>query len=322
MDKKIFLTLILLLGTMFALKSARDAHRYSVLANNARVAHARNQSQHADVLTKADPSTVQTPVLHASFRPLNFALLRGGFSSVDEFFERVHDDPVLHSFYGDCADRGASMHALPEDITAFTTFRKGDKIKWSQKPLLIKRGEYVMTFCGKTVLARCGNLISFAPMQPSEDVPPAVLEAPSEPVETPLILEASSAGPAPVIPPAAAVPVANANSHRFFFIPPFYVPPGGSHSTPPPPAVIVPPPATVTPPPSGSTPPPPPSGTPPPPPVTPPPPPITTAPPPPPPGPPAPPAGHISGDEFSGHQALFTLLIGLFVIALLKLTTR
>jgi hypothetical protein len=322
MDKKIFLTLVLLLGTMFTLKSARDAHRYSVLANNARLAHARNQNQHADALANADPSTVQTPLLHASFRPLNFALLRGGFSSVDEFFERVHDDPVLHSFYGECADRSASMHALPEDITAFSTFRKGDKIKWSQKPLLIKKGEYVLTFCGKTVLARCGNLISFAPMQPSEDVPPAVLEAPSEPVETPLMLEASAAAPAPAPAPigAAAVPTAAANSHRFFFIPPFYVPPGGSHKNPAPPTVVVPPPSTVVPPPTTGVPPPgtpPPSGG-----TPPPPPPITTAPPPPPSGPPAPPAGHISGDEFSGHQALFTLLIGLFVIALLKLTTR
>ena len=322
MDKKIFLALVLLLGAMFALKSARDAHRYRVLANNARLAHARNLNQHADALTKADPSTVQTPLLHASFRPLNFALLRGGFSSVDEFFERVHDDPVLHSFYGDCVDRSASMYALPEDITAFSTFRKGDKIKWSQKPLLVKKGEYVLTFCGKTVLARCGNLISFAPMQPSEDVPPAVLEAPSEPAETPLTLEASAAAPAPI--GAAAVPIATANSHRFFFIPPFYVPPGGSHKNPAPPVVEVPPPPSggTPPPPSGGTPPPPSGGTPPPPPVTPPPPPITTAPPPPPSGPPAPPAGHISGDEFSGHQALFTLLIGLFVIALLKLTTR
>ncbi len=319
MDKRIFLTLVLLLSAMFTIKTVRDSHRYRVLANGARAAH--HQNQHADALLKADPSTVQTPLVHASFRPLNFALLRGGFSSVDEFFERVHDDPVLHAFYGDCADRNATMFALPEDITAFSTFRKGDKIKWAQKPLLIKKGEYVMSYCGKTVLARCGNLISVSPMQPSEDVPPAVLEAPSEPVETPLTLEASAA-PAPAIPVGAAVvPTANANSHRFFFVPPFYVPPGGSHGGPPP-ASIVPPPATVVPPPPTTVGPPPPAGTPPPPPVAPPPPPITTAPPPPPAGPPAPPAGHMSGDEFSGHQAMFTLLIGLFVIALLKLTTR
>jgi hypothetical protein len=273
MDKRIFLWLVLALGAMFAIKAGLDAHRYRVLANGGRPA--RHQGQHTDALPKADLAVVETPLVHASFRPLNFALLRGGFSSVNEFFERVHDDPVLHAFYGDCADRNASMHALPENITAFSTFRKGDKIKWAQKPLLIKKGEYVMTFCGKTVLARCGNLIGVSPMQPSEDIPPAILEEPSEQPDAPLTLVAAAAPvPGAVNPAVAAVPAAVAAHHGFFFIPPFYVPQGGSHSGPPP-AGIVPP-----------------------------------------------PAGHISGDEFSGHQRLFTLLIGLFVIALLKLTTR
>jgi hypothetical protein len=310
MNNRTLLALIVLVSGMFVFQQVnKGARRSSPLPKAVRTSPQHNQ--HSEALTEADPSIVETPLVHASFRPLNFALLRGGFSSVNEFFERVHDDPVLHSFYGDCSDRNASMHALPEDITAFSTFRKGERIAWAQKPLLVKKGEYVMTFCGKTVLARCGNLISVSPMQPSEDVPPAVLEAPSEPVEAPLTLVASAA-PAPVIPVgAAAVPAAAANSHGFFFVPPFYIPPGGSHSTPrlasvvPPPTTVVPPPTTGGPPPPVTTPPP-----------------ITSVPPPPPSGPPPPPPGHISGDEFSGHQAFLTLLIGFFVIGLLRLTTR
>jgi hypothetical protein len=110
----------------------------------------------------ATATVANTPIIHASFRPLRYSLLRGGFNSVDEFFERVHEDPTLHDFYGDCADRNASMHALPEDIVTFSTFRKGNEIKWAQRPVVVKKGEYVMTFCGKTVLARCGNLVSVA----------------------------------------------------------------------------------------------------------------------------------------------------------------
>jgi hypothetical protein len=287
-DKRVLLALILFVSGFFAFRSFRDAYRSHASGKVAGVS--KPQNQHGDALSMPGPSSVQTPLVHASFRPLNFALLRGGFSSVNEFFERVHDDPALHDFYGDCGDGNASMHALPEDITAYSTFRKGDdEIKWAQKPLLIKRGEYVMTFCGKTVLARCGNLISVSPMQPSEDVPPALLEAPAEVPDRPLTLVAS-AGSASVNPaaaavvPAAVVPAAPKSHARFFFIPPFYVPSGSSHSTPP---------ATNT-----------------------------TAPPPPPSGPPPPPPGHISGDEFSGHEAFVTLLIGLFVIGLLKLTTR
>jgi hypothetical protein len=270
-DKRILLALIIFVGGFFVFRAFHDVRKSHA---SIRVASASGQpSQHA-----SGSVTVKTPLIHASFRPLTFALLRGGFSSVNEFFERVHDDPILHDFYGDCADRNASMHALPEDITAFSTFRRADKIKWAQKPLLIKKGEYVITFCGKTVLARCGNLISFSPMQPSEDVPPSLLEEPAEPTEAPLTLVADSGpaivGPTDPLAHPAVVPAA-AHSRGFFFIPPFYVPAGGSHSGP------------------GST---------------------GIAPP--------PPAGRLTGDEFSGHQRLFTLLIGLFVIALLKLTTR
>jgi hypothetical protein len=281
-DKRILLTLILFIGGYFIFRSFHDAHRSQ--AATLITGASSQQNQHGDALPTLGPSSPATPLVHASFRPLNFALLRGGFSSVNEFFERVHDDPVLHDFYGDCADRNATMFPLPEDITAFSTFRKGDSIKWAQKPLLIKKGEYVITFCGKTVLARCGNLISVSPMQPSEDVPPALLEAPAEVPDAPLTLVADAAPSSANPVGAGAVPAAAANSRRFFFVPPFYIPQGGSHSTPPPTSI--------------------------------------TGPIPPPSGPPPPPPGQISGDEFSGHQALFTLFIGLFVIALLRLTTR
>lgn len=245
--------------------------RHTVKASIA-VTAAVPPAQHNEVSVKADPAAA-APVIPASFRPLNFALLRGGFTSVDEFFERVKEDPILHSFYGDCSDRNASLHPLAEDITVFSTFRKGAQIKWASKPLRVRKGEYVMTFCGKTVLARCGNLISMAAMQPSEDVPPALLETPVDPIEPPLSYAATPSAdvtaPAPAVIPAAAV-----HSSRFFFIPPFYIPSGGSHNVPLQPAGV------------------------------------------------PPPTTHISGDEFSGHQALFTLLLGLFTIGLVKLVTR
>jgi hypothetical protein len=186
------------------------------------------------------------------------------------------------------------MHALPEDIVTFSTFRKGNEIKWAQRPVVVKKGEYVMTFCGKTVLARCGNLVSVSPMQPSEDVPPALLEDPEEVAVVPLTLSASAEAP-PVLaalPPAAGAPppvgpaVVAAAHHPFWFIPPFYVPQGHGHGGPTLPTQR----PIITP---GS-----------------------------PPSAPPPPGGPLAGDEFDGHQAYITLFIGLFVIGVLKLTTR
>jgi hypothetical protein len=223
------------------------------------------------VLAKAVPVPVPAAI-PVSYRPLNFALLRGGFTTSDEFFERVNQDPILHSFYGDCSDRHATMRAIPEDVRVFTAFRRGNQVKWAQRPLLVRKGEYVLTYCGKTVLARCGNLISMAAMQPSEDIPPGMLETPVDPIEPPLTY-ASEPAESLVEPVAAAVPVA-AHSRFFFFVPPFYIPSGGGHS-PAPPALGAPPPVS-----------------------------------------------HVSGDEFSGHYAFFTLLLGFATIGVLKLFTR
>jgi len=152
-------------------------------------------------------SSGSTHMIPASFRPLNLALLRGGFTSVDEFFERVNGDPILRSFYGDCTDRNASIHTLTQNALVFTAFRRDNQIKWAKRPLLVHKGEYVLTFCSKTVLARCGNLISMAAMQPSEDIPQDLLETPADPIEPPLTY-AAEAATTTITPVAAAVPAA------------------------------------------------------------------------------------------------------------------
>jgi hypothetical protein len=264
--------LVVLLALLLTVVNQGFIRKHGIVKANNSVAAA---AQRSDLTPKEEPTGGAALMVPVSFRPLNFALLRGGFTSVDEFFERVNEDPILHSFYGDCADRNASMHPLREDVMVFTAFRRGNQIKWAEKPLLVRKGEYVMTFCGKTVLARCGNLTSMASMQPSEDISPALLEEPIDFIAPPLsYAEAApdaaimaSAGTSAAIAPASAA----VHASRFFFIPPFYIPSGGSDSSAPPFVA---------------------------------------------------PVSHITGDEFSGHQAFLTLFLGLFVIGLVKLVTR
>jgi hypothetical protein len=226
--------------------------------------------QPATVAPKAAAPT-QPQVVPASFRPLNMALIRGGFTSAEQFYQRVQADPVLRSFYGTCTDPAATLKPISDDLLVFVTFRRGDTIKWASKPLLIHQGEYVYTFCGKTVLARCGNLISWSPKQPSEDVPPSLLEIPTDVIDPPLELQASRGELSPMA-AAAISPAVAAGGHHFWFIPPFYIPPSSGGST----HFI----------PTGG------------------------------------PVAAISGDEFDGHAALFTLLAGFLAIALLKLAVR
>src|SRR5436305_9829297 len=54
-------------------------------------------------------------VIHVTFRPLNLALIPGGVTSVQEFRQRVSEDPTLHSFFGSC-DAEATIQPLPADI--------------------------------------------------------------------------------------------------------------------------------------------------------------------------------------------------------------
>jgi hypothetical protein len=263
MDKKILIALVLCTIAMFFFEAAnhgRAGRRATPKKNTAAV-------QHSDLAPKAEPSPA-SKAIPVSFRPLNFALLRGGFTSADEFFERVNADPILHSFYGGCSESSAVMKPLAEDILVFSTFRRGNEIKWASKPLLVRKGEYVLTFCGKTVLARCANLISWSPMQPSEDIPPSLLEVPTDVVSDPdaIVPVAAASHSVPGVLAAAAAPAAS--SHHFFFIPPVYIPSSSGHSTSAPAAIA------------------------------------------------------LESDEFSGHQALFTLLLGFFVIGLLKLVIR
>ena len=262
MAKKIIIALLLstIVVLFFENVNHGRARKAAALKNDAAAA------QHADPAPTAEPP-VSPKVVRASFRPLNFALLRGGFASTDEFFERVNADPILHAYYGGCSEAGASMKPLAEDILVFSTFRRGNEIKWASKPLLVRKGEYVLTFCGKTVLARCANLISWSPMQPSEDIPPSFLEVPTDVIGDPeaIVPVSAASHSAPGVFAAAAAPMSS--SHHFFFIPPVYIPSSSGHSAP----------------------------------VA---------------------AVGLESDEFTGHQALFTLLLGFFVIGLLKLVIR
>jgi hypothetical protein len=226
MTKAISITVGIFVAALFLLAIAKDA----------RVSgpdHRLKKTAAASELTGAAP--VETPaaesaVIPAAFRPLNLALIRGGFTSTDEFFQRVQADPVLKSFYGTCSDPQATMKPLAEDVLVFSTFRRGDEIKWTRKPMLVHQGEYILTFCGKTVLARCANLISYSPMQPSEDVPPSLLEIPADSMTDPSLNVASSRDLAAAVLPVAAPFAPVSSGHRFFFIPPVYVPSGGGSS--------------------------------------------------------------------------------------------
>lgn len=111
------------------------------------------------------------------------SVIPGGVSTVEEFNMRVGQDPVLAGL----ACEGARIDTIPNDLIVFTTFRRGKKILWNRSPILVKKGERIIVGCGRTILMRCGNEISFTAQQPSESLPPGTLETPIVSVPSPPI---------------------------------------------------------------------------------------------------------------------------------------
>ena len=89
----------------------------------------------------------------------------------------------------------------------FVAFKKNGKISWTRKCIVQHAGEVIMTDGFHSFLARCGNLISYVPRQPS---------APLEDVDLNEILPV----PEVPIPPAMDVPDETASVPPIESVPP------------------------------------------------------------------------------------------------------
>lgn len=134
------------------------------------------------------------PIVKNTPRPrYPLSVIPGGVGTLAEFNMRAKQDPLLAGL----ACESAHTETTPSDIVVFTTFRRGNKILWNRRPIAVKKGERLVVGCGRTVLMRCGNEISYTPQEPSESLPPGTLETPITP-----------APPTALVPPAETLPPA------------------------------------------------------------------------------------------------------------------
>lgn len=155
------------------------------------------------------------PVALVAQPHLRYALIPGGVQSGEEWFERIENDPVLRAWLGrnsvPCYGQ-ATMQPAFEDFYVWSTYRKGDHIGWATRPTRIRKGEMILTLCGKTkVRAQCGNVIGLVPSQTSEDVEPAALEQP-ETTAAPMLLSTSAPEVFPALPPTRAADATTVSS--------------------------------------------------------------------------------------------------------------
>jgi hypothetical protein len=170
------------------------------------VHHFRSQESatQPSVLKHVTAGTVgKSPVYQYSLHP-------GGIHNRAQLSAAM-SDPLLASAYQDFNVSKLHAYTLDEDVCVFVSFKKNGRISWTRKCIVQHAGEVIMTDGLHSMLARCGNLISYVPRQPDapvqdvdlneiilpvpEAIPPSI-DFPDESTST---ISSGSIGGAPVI---------------------------------------------------------------------------------------------------------------------------
>jgi hypothetical protein len=109
------------------------------------------------------------------------SLVPGGVHNIAELRDVLHDKAIADQF-PDFDLSQAHLVRLEKDRLAYVSFRKNGKIYWTEKPILLRAGEIIITDGRYSIRAQCGNGISFVPMVPTEGTDLASLEIPDPPV--------------------------------------------------------------------------------------------------------------------------------------------
>jgi hypothetical protein len=129
--------------------------------------------------TLAHTSTVTHPIYPYSVIP-------GGSYTAEELSRAVSQDAVTRAHYRGFDVGRARPELLPQDRSAYVSFRLRDRVYWTRRPMRLKRGETVLTDGASFARARCGNRIADTPQAPTsaEEPPPYVWNMPGPPAFT------------------------------------------------------------------------------------------------------------------------------------------
>jgi hypothetical protein len=148
-----------------------------------------------------------------------YSVIPGGVQSTDELREAVAEDSVVANHYADFGLQHANFVTLGRDQAFYVSYRLPSGVYWTSKPMLLHRGEKLVTDGFNLARVRCGNRLSEVPLLPV---------SPAQP--TPAEMNVATV----VRPPTGILHVAHflRRPPVFFPIFPFFVPPGGG-TTPP-----------------------------------------------------------------------------------------
>jgi hypothetical protein len=95
-----------------------------------------------------------------------------GARTLMSFRAATERDPVLQRYYKEFRWDLARMSIVTEDTLRFVSYRHGDGIKWTRRPLVIHKGERIITDGIMTIRGYCCNEISITPHGPLAPIEP------------------------------------------------------------------------------------------------------------------------------------------------------
>jgi hypothetical protein len=108
-----------------------------------------------------------------------YSIIPGGAASPEALRAAVKADPVVRDHYANFDLAKVRVVRLTEARVAHVSYRIGDRIFWTRRPLLLRADETLLTDGVHYARTRCGNQLAVAPGATSEDEPaPRVLDTP------------------------------------------------------------------------------------------------------------------------------------------------
>jgi hypothetical protein len=144
-----------------------------------------------------------------------YSVIPGGIRSIDELKAAIARDPVVSAQYAEFRMVNARIIQLERESTMHVTYRRGDQVYWTERELLLPKGELLVTDGKETALARCGNMIAETVADPGSPNEPTPQEL-SMPVPNPIApgeLESDDRFPGLQFLPDPYVPPAGTNLH-------------------------------------------------------------------------------------------------------------
>jgi len=156
---------------MFAALAIGGIATSFVLLNNSAPRHS---AADASAIESSVENSVHAESVVAPVRPVyRHSVVPGGVRSSGEIEYVIQRDQVVAAHYKGITPQLMRNERLQQPLLAHVSYRIGDKIYWTKKPVQLPKNEPVMTDGKTTIRERCGNLISMEPLEPAlEEEPP------------------------------------------------------------------------------------------------------------------------------------------------------